>query len=127
MIDFSKLKNMPATKQYTRDAVVAKEGDSASNSMYIVLQGGIQLVKKYDKPDKMVIANLGPGDFFDEMSLFLLKQRAATAVAVEESLLLEVSQDNVYDLFNECPQLVYSVIRALCSRIDELNDLVRSG
>ena len=126
MIDLAQLQNMSTTVKHEKNTVVIKEGDDMPYSMYIVLRGGVRVVKNYGKFDQIVVANLGPGDFFGEMSLFLLKPRTATVVTSEESVILEINQTNVYDLIRESPQLLVSILRTLCSRIDELNDRVRA-
>jgi len=126
MIELSQLQNMSTTQKYPKNTVIINEGEDMPYSMYIVLQGSVRVVKNYGKFDQIVVANLSPGDFFGEMSLFLLKPRTATVVTAQESVVLEINQTNVYDLIRESPQLLFSILRTLCSRIDELNDRVRS-
>ena len=126
MIELEQLKNMSTTQTYPKNTVIISEGGGMPYSMYIVLQGNVRVIKNYSKFDQIVVANLGPGDFFGEMSLFLLKPRTATVVTAQESILLEINQNNVYDLIRESPQLLFSISRTLCSRIDELNDRVRN-
>jgi len=95
-------------------------------SMYVVLRGSVRVVKNYGKFNQLVVANLAPGDFFGEMSLFLMKPRTATVVTAEESIILEINQSNLYEMLRESPQMLFSILKTLCKRIDELNDRVRS-
>lgn len=127
MIDLSQLQNLATTSQHPKNTVIIKEGEDMPYSMYIVLKGAVRVVKNYGKFDQIVVSNLGAGDFFGEMSLFLLKPRTATVITAEDSIVLEINQNNVYELITESPQLLYSILRTLCSRIDELNDRVRSA
>ena len=124
MFDLLELQKRSTAKRYEKNQLIIKEGDK-SYSMYIVLAGLVRVVKNYNEFDQMSVANLGPGEFFGEMSLFLLKERTATVVTVEETVVLEINQTNVFDMMSENPQMPYSIIKTLCSRIDDLNERVR--
>jgi CRP-like cAMP-binding protein len=69
---------------------------------------------------------LEKGDFFGEMSMFMKKPRTATVVTSEETVILEITQGNVYELIKQNPQMFYDILKTLCYRLDELNDRVRS-
>ena len=125
-MDMSSLQKMSTTKVIAKNSIVINEGDDMPHSMYIVLRGSVRVVKNYGKFDQVVVANLVAGDFFGEMSLFLLKPRTATVVTAEDSVLLEINQSNLYELIHESPQMLFTILKTLCKRIDELNDRVRS-
>jgi len=68
---------------------------------------------------------LKKGDFFGEMSLFLLEPRAASIIAEEDVAVLEINQTNVYEIIMQNPEMTYGLLKTLCSRLGALNEKVR--
>jgi len=126
MFNIDDLKSYSIAQRYAKNKVIIKEGDAMPYSLYIVLSGTVRVVKNYGEFDQSVVAKLGPGDFFGEMSLFMKKPRTATVITAEESVILEVKQTNVYELIRSNPEMIYSILKTLCARLDEANSRVRS-
>jgi len=120
------LMNLSTAKKFPKNSVIISEGDSQPYSMYFLLSGSVRVVKNYGGYNQVVVATLNKGDFFGEMSLFLLKPRSATVVTADETVVLEITQLNVYELIEKNPQVLYHILKVLCTRIDNLNDRVRS-
>lgn len=120
------LMNLSTAKKFPKNSVIISEGDSQPYSMYFLLSGSVRVVKNYGGYNQVVVATLNKGDFFGEMSLFLLKPRSATVVTADETVALEITQLNVYELIEKNPQVLYHILKVLCTRIDNLNDRVRS-
>lgn len=68
---------------------VVAEGEGA-REMYVVERGGVEVRIHRDPEDvdDLVVATLGPGDCFGEMSLLDVQPRSATVRTVEETSLL---------------------------------------
>ena len=118
--------NYSSAKKYGKNKSIIQEGASGPYSFYIVLSGSVRVVKNYGKFDQTVVAMLGKGDFFGEMSLFMKKPRTAAVIAAEETIVLEITQDNVYEIMKINPQMFCSILETLCKRIDDLNSRVRT-
>ncbi|MCL2170360.1 MAG: cyclic nucleotide-binding domain-containing protein [Defluviitaleaceae bacterium] len=126
MFDVDVLKAYSNVRKYDKNEVIIYEGGQSPYSLYIILSGTVKVFKDYAKPYQTTVGSLRKGDFFGEMSLFLKKPRTATVVAAEVVTLLEISQDNVYEVIRLNPQMFYEILKALCMRVDELNTRVRS-
>ena len=126
MIDFAQIKGLSTASRFPKkNTVVIKEGDVDTRSMYIILQGEVRVVKNYGKVDQVLLTHLGPGDFFGEASLFLAKPRIASVVTSDDdTVLLEINHENVFDVIENNPKMLYGLIKALCARIDDLNERV---
>ena len=126
LFDVDVLKSYSSVRKYGKNEVIIYEGGSSPYSLYIILSGNVKVFKDYEKPYKTTVGNLKKGDFFGEMSLFLKKPRTATVVAADDVTLLEISQENVFEVIRLNPQMFYEILKALCMRVDELNTRVRS-
>ncbi|MCL2399820.1 MAG: cyclic nucleotide-binding domain-containing protein [Defluviitaleaceae bacterium] len=125
MIDLEQLQELSTAKSYSKNTIIIREKDKEPYCMYIILQGNVRIVKNYGAVDQVLITQLGPGDFFGEMSLFLLKPRAATVItSSEETVVLEINQMNAYSIIENNSELLYKIVKTLCERIDYLNGKV---
>lgn len=85
-------------------------------AMYIVLSGEISIFKGNKQ-----IAFLGPGQYLGEMSLIESKPRSASAKAVGDTALLEITEDNFNQYLATEPKALIAIMKTLSSRIR--NDL----
>ena len=126
MFEIELLKKYSTARKYAKSEVVIQEGEGSPFSLYVILSGSVRVVKGLGTFEQSVVGILNKGDFFGEMSLFTKQPRAATVITAEEAVLLEVSQDNVYELIRANPKVFYEILKTLCMRVDELNSRVRS-
>lgn len=93
-----------------------------SNTLYVVAEGRIAIVKSFvDRKDSMV-ALIEPGDLFGEMGLFERQVRTATAKAVEHSTLLEVPYPPIRRALEARPALLWSLVSLLAQRLRSTDD-----
>lgn len=104
-----------ASRKIAKSMPVFNNGD-AGDSMFVVLEGGFQVVITIDdKPQ--VVANLWPGDFFGEMSLFTGAPRSATIIAQENATVLEIGKATVAGLFQRNPSFAETVAEVIDARV----------
>ncbi|MDR1572264.1 MAG: DUF2225 domain-containing protein, partial [Clostridiales Family XIII bacterium] len=107
-----------SVKKFLKGQTIILEGDTASDRMYIVLQGSAASYRNYKMLNEIQTALLEPGGFFGEMGLFLGRKRPVTVVARSDVIVLEISKRNVIDFFVTQPQITFSIIEGLCRRLD---------
>lgn len=93
-----------------------REG-SIGGGLFIVLAGEIALYEDYQQPHQHLLTIVKPGYFFGENTLFLGDNREATAVAITQSVVLEITYANIFEFFNKHPEAVFSIIQELCIRL----------
>ena len=71
--------------------VVVKEGDPG-RSMFVVLEGRVAVARQAEGQQPVVVGELGAGEFFGELALLTGAPRTASVVAVEDAVVLELSQ-----------------------------------
>jgi len=90
---------------------IVRKGE-AGDSLYIVVSGRVHV-----HDDGHTLGQLGPNEFFGELSLLDTEPRAATVTALGDALLLRLDQADFYGLIAERPQMMRSVNRALCQMV----------
>ena len=91
-------------QHYEGDEVVFRQGDKGDR-LYIVVNGKIQIVNDRPGQPTALIAELGPGDCFGEMSLISDQPRNATARTAGAVDVLTVDRDAFHALFAHLPPL----------------------
>jgi hypothetical protein len=98
--------------------LIVREGEMESR-MYIVITGKMVTYKNYQKTGEISLAELGPGEFFGEQSLFLGAGQPATIVATEESLTISLTRDEIFEFFRVESEATFSLIADICRREGE--------
>lgn len=110
-----------------RGEVLFREGQQGDR-LYVIQSGKIKLGRTSADGRENLVAILGPGEMFGELSLFDPGPRNATATAVAESELISLGHDSLRDFLQERPAVARSLLAALARRLrrtnDSLSDLV---
>jgi len=112
-----------------RGQVVFSEGD-AGDRLYVIVDGKIKLGTSSSDGRESLLAILGPGEMFGELSLFDPGPRTATATALTETTLLGLGHDALGPWLNGRPGVAQALLKALSQRLrrtnENLSDLVFS-
>ncbi len=100
--------------------VIFRQGDSG-HSMYIIIEGAVEITQG-EGIEKHVLATLGPGEFFGEMSIVTGQPRTADAEAVKKSLLLPIKSDEFLSRIKAEPELAFYILRGLILRLRMMLD-----
>jgi serine phosphatase RsbU (regulator of sigma subunit) len=88
-------------------------------SLYIILEGQLQILLALGTPDERQLAVFGPGEFIGEMSLLIPgRARTASVRAVQASRLWMMTQADFDGLLNRQPKLAYTIVQTLTRRLD---------
>jgi small-conductance mechanosensitive channel/CRP-like cAMP-binding protein len=101
--------------------VIVREG-AEGESLYVVLAGRVEVSKDLDG-QPVLVRQLGVGEVFGEMTLFLDAPRSATVRAVEECRLLRVGRAAVRSLVDGDPGLLERFATLVAARRAELEQL----
>jgi len=128
-MDIAKLARLGVAKKYTPDEVFCNEGDPGYE-MFILLKGKVGIYLSSVDGSLFKVAELGPGDFFGEMSLLEMMPRSATIIAIEETVVIILNQGNFADVISQEPELAFRIMKGMSSRLRQLNDelvYIKSG
>jgi len=100
------------------------QGDRG-NTMYIVLEGTMQLKQKTGTAER-VVASLGPGEVFGEkaISVSVPYKRTASAIAVTDCKMLEFDAQRLKQLQSKQPEFALKMLSLVIDRLDRANQLI---
>ena len=85
-------------------STILTEGESG-DFMVLILTGSINVVKADAAGESKVVAQLGPGGFLGEMSLFDGQQRFASCITLEPTDFAVLTRDCINDILVDHPRL----------------------
>ena len=113
------------------DVVKAKAKDVLFNSgdpgdsLYVVLDGVVEISFKNDTGDKIVLEVAREGDFFGEISLLDGGARTASAIVIEDIQALVVDRGDLDEFFRIKPHAALDFLAATGRRLRENSKLLR--
>lgn len=110
-------------KKFEKGEYVFYENQTGKE-MYIVLQGKVGIYIDSLVDDSVFVADVAPGGFFGEMAIFDEEPRSASAVAMEQSLCIAITKNNLDSLIEQCPAIAKNILVSLSQRIRSLNDQI---
>ncbi len=105
---------------YERDAVVVNEGD-VSDSVLIILDGIVEVLKEEVTGEKIIIAQLGKGSIIGEMGIFLNKKRSATIKAKTDIVAAKFTYYAFLTAASQLPELMLRLLKSLSQKLDDMS------
>jgi CRP/FNR family transcriptional regulator len=109
------------TRSVERGHVVFSEGD-AGDRLFVVLHGKVKISRAAADGRENLLAVLGPGEMFGELSLFDPGPRTATVTAVTDAALASLDHDDLRPLLLQQPAVAVQLLRALAQRLRRTNE-----
>jgi CRP-like cAMP-binding protein len=116
--NLGRLASLAEESSYNAGRVIVKK-DDPGRAFYVIVEGTAKVVK-----GKIVTARreaeLGPGDFFGELSLLDGEARAATVVAVTPLRTIRIERNAFRHLLRGDPELALKVLEGMARRMRRL-------
>lgn len=97
------------------------EQNQAPQAFYVLYEGCAEVVLTGSEGRKTVLATLGPGEHFGEMSILTGEPTSAGIVAVEPCKVLVVEKEGLVELLALSPELNRSLVETLSLRLKKVN------
>jgi len=98
--------------------------------LYVIAEGKVTLGHSASDGRETLLAVLGPGEMFGELSLFDPGRRTATATALTDAVVLGLGRDSLRPWLTGRPEVAEKLLQALAQRLrrteDAMADLVFS-
>jgi CRP/FNR family transcriptional regulator, cyclic AMP receptor protein len=100
--------------EFTAGQRIARQGE-VETGFFMIVSGRVSIVR-----DGEVLAHLGPGEFFGELSLIDQQPRIASVTADEATTCLAVPSWEFGNLLQARPELALAVLKAVVRRLRAL-------
>jgi len=108
------------TRQYRRGDTIFHQGD-LGDSLHVIESGSVKIVlPSPEGEEEAIIATLGPGDFFGELSLLDGEERSATAIAQEATVTSILRRDVFESLLESDRGLRRALFEGMAAEIRRL-------
>src|SRR5438552_1713853 len=115
----AKLAELAAPVDFPPGHVIARQGEIGTG-FFVIVSGGVRVVR-----DGAIVARLGPGEFFGELSVLDGMPRNATVAAEVQTSCLALASWDFEKVLLEEPALTLAILRGVATRLREVTESVR--
>lgn len=108
-------------KQFKQGDVIFREGEFGS-AMYEVCSGTVGIFVKYGESEEKKLTELGEKRIFGEMGIIEVSPRSATAVALSDVEVDEITVAELKEYFERSPERLIEIMRGQSRRLRELTE-----
>jgi len=108
-------------KRVPRSGIIFSEGEPGDR-MYVILDGKVKLGQTSPDGRESLLAVLGPGEVFGELSLFDPGPRTATATAVTDTVVVGLGHGDLRPWLTGRPEVAEALLQALAQRLRRTNE-----
>ena len=101
------------------ERVIARQGEIGTG-FFLITSGAVRVVR-----DGEILAELGPGEFFGELSVLDGKPRNAQVVSTGPTICLALASWDFEAVVREQPTVALAILRELAGRLRDLTDANR--
>jgi CRP/FNR family cyclic AMP-dependent transcriptional regulator len=123
--ELQRLSQVAMRRRAGRNEQVVRAGEDAE-SLIVLLTGRAKVTNFDEEGREIILAWLGPGEFFGEMGLIDGSPRSASVVAVEPCELLTIGKSEFQRCMQENFQVAQKLMQILVSRLREADRNIES-
>lgn len=103
-------------RHYKKGTIILME-EEFGDTLFILNQGSVKVTRVSDDGREVILAIMGPGDFFGEMSIFDGENRSANVIALEDSEVFVLKRGDFLDLLEHYPQIAIILLQVMATRL----------
>jgi CRP/FNR family transcriptional regulator, cyclic AMP receptor protein len=111
---------------YGRGELIFRQGDPGT-SLYVIERGQVKIRLLSAQGQELMLAILGPGDFFGELAVLDGEPRSADAVALEPSRLLVLQRQDLRRDLEARPRIAVQLLSALSRRLRQADGVIQDA
>ena len=123
--ELEKLSRVAGRRRATRGEFIVRTGE-VTDALYILLSGSAKVTNSDEEGREIILAMLGPGEFFGEMGLIDGSPRSANVVVQETTELLVMSRADFHRCMQDNFQVALKLMRILVQRLREADRKIES-
>ena len=116
--DLKQIEAVCQEESYANGQVIIAEG-ARSDKFFILLDGTVQIWKKFQQPEQELLTVYSQGRMFGELALIEDMPRSATVAAKGQVRLLSVGREEFQSLITQCQGFALMIMRSISATIRE--------
>ncbi len=104
-------------------ALLVRQGEEGE-SLFLIASGSVEVRSTDSEGDRVVLAQLGPGDVVGEISLILRRPATADVVAVHSTVALQLTREKFQEAIKQYPALLTELYELATKREEETRSVV---
>jgi len=123
--DIAQVSALVVSRSFPRDNLIVLAEDEG-DTLFVIVEGQVKVSIISEDGREIILAILGKGEFFGEMSLLDGKPRSATVIAVENTELLALRRVDFLRLIERLPELAVKLLASLTARLRKADRKIES-
>jgi CRP/FNR family transcriptional regulator/CRP/FNR family cyclic AMP-dependent transcriptional regulator len=111
-----------ARRRYRKGDIVFQK-EEPGHALFIVERGAVRIYVPSAQGNDLILAVLGPGDFFGDISLLDGRPRSASAAVSSDTTLLMLERSDFIALITRRPVAAMAVLEAVAGRLRETDEM----
>jgi CRP/FNR family transcriptional regulator, cyclic AMP receptor protein len=114
--DLMRVAERMSAKKYRKNNLIIFEEDEGQ-VLFIIRTGRVKISRINSSGEEVILAILGPADFFGELSIIDGGPRSATVTSLDEVELLSLRRNDTFDILHTYPSVSISLLKLMAGRI----------
>jgi len=100
--------------------------ESQGEAFFVITQGSVKVTRLSEEGREVILAMLGEGEFFGEMSLLDGEGRSANIVPIEDAEVLTLTRNDFLDCLEKFPKIAIALLEELAIRLRKSDQQIES-
>ena len=114
-----------ARRNFPKGRTIVSEGEP-SQTLYILLSGRAKVQRSDSEGKEVILAVLGSGDFFGEMSLIDEAPRSASVITLESCDFMAINKDSFKSMLMQSNEMCMAVMKGMVRRLREADKKIET-
>jgi CRP/FNR family cyclic AMP-dependent transcriptional regulator len=123
--ELANIERHAVTRNFAKRTILINEGDQ-TNSLYVIISGKVKIYCGDEHGKEIIIATLGPGEYFGEVALIDDAERSASVMTLEDSNFLVISKESFKTALSQYPEIAIRLIQEFTQRFRNMTDNIKN-
>ncbi len=121
----NKISDLMQVRNYAKEQMILME-EALGDSFFVISKGNVKITRLSEDGREVILAMLGEGEFFGEMSLLDGETRSANVVAIEDAEVMVLNRGEFLGLLEKYPKIAISLLEELTRRLRKSDQQIES-
>lgn len=112
-------------RSFPKGRTIVAEGEP-SQSLYVLLSGRAKVQRSDTEGKEVILAVLGPGECFGEMSLIDDAPRSASVITIESCDFMSINKESFKSMLVTSPEISMRIMKGLVKRLREADKKIET-